>query len=130
MGVISQLYKFSNFVFSLKGLFSPNLENSNSFRKFFKKAFLELYSPGWNVTAGKGNSLMPLVSTVVVTYFSLNPSIVLYKKYVATPNPAMTMIVHMILVDLDWVLLTYENPWIDVEEKKSFTSLQRPLILN
>ena len=44
---------------------------------------------------------MLFVSTVVVTYFSLKPSTVSYKKYEATPNPAKTMMVQMILVDLD-----------------------------
>ena len=48
---------------------------------------------------------MLLVSTVVITYLSLNPSTVWYKKYEVTPNPARTMIVQMILVDLDWVSL-------------------------
>ena len=65
----------------------------------------------------------------MVINFSLNPSTVLYKKYEVTPNPAKTMIVQMILADLDCVSLIYENPWIDVEEKKLFTSPQRPLMI-
>ena len=43
---------------------------------------------------------MLLVSTVVITYLSLNPSTLLYKMYDDTPKPAKTIRVQMILVDL------------------------------
>ena len=41
------------------------------------------------------------VSIVVLTNFVPKPSTVLYKKYDVIPNPAKTMSVQVILVDLD-----------------------------